>query len=78
MAVTVQLYHNVEQYILEQNTLNRVHFTSGEHLENFLDKIFTFALNFLICLLMSISQFFILIIIPRYLHWSTLGICNLF
>ena len=38
MAVTVQLHRNVEQYILEQNALNKVHFTSGEHLENFLGK----------------------------------------
>ena len=31
------------QYILEQKDLNKVHFTSGEHLANFLDKILMFA-----------------------------------
>ena len=43
IAVTVPLYHIVEQYILEQKDLNKVHFTSGEHLANFLDKILMFA-----------------------------------
>ena len=43
IAVTVPLYHIVEQYILEQKDLNIVHFTSGEHLANFLDKILMFA-----------------------------------
>ena len=37
IAVTVQLYNVVVQYILEQNDLNKVHFTSGEHGANFLD-----------------------------------------
>ena len=43
IAVTVPLYHIVEQYILEQKDLNKVHFTSGEHLANFIDKILMFA-----------------------------------
>ena len=43
IAATVPLYHIVEQYILDPNDLNKVHFTSGEHLANFLDKIFIFA-----------------------------------
>ena len=43
MALTVQLYHIVEQYILEQNDLSSIRFTSGEHLENFLDKILILA-----------------------------------
>ena len=43
IAVTVPLYHIVQQYILEQKNLNKVHFTSGEHLANFLDKILKFA-----------------------------------
>ena len=43
-AVTVSLYHIVEQYILEQKDLNKVHFTSGEHLANLLrDTILMFA-----------------------------------
>ena len=32
IALTVPLYHIVEQHILEQKDLNKVHFTSGEHL----------------------------------------------
>ena len=36
-------YHHVEQYILEQNDLNKVHFISGEHLENFPYNILMFA-----------------------------------
>ena len=40
IAVTVQLYHIIDQYIIEQNDFNKVHFTSGEYLKNFLDKIF--------------------------------------
>ena len=72
-------YHDVEQNILEQNDLNKVHFTSGEHLGNFPDKILMFAYYFLICLFISMVQvFFILSIIPRYLHWSTFGMSNLF
>ena len=43
IAVTVPLYHIVEQYILEQKDLNKVHFTFGEHLANFLDTILMFA-----------------------------------
>ena len=43
IAVTAPLYHIVEQYILEQKDLNKVHFTSGEHLANFLDKILMFS-----------------------------------
>ena len=43
LAVTVALYHIVEQYMLEQKDLNKVHFTSGEHLANFIDKILMFA-----------------------------------
>ena len=43
IAVIVLLYHIVEQYILEQRDLNKVHFTSGVHLANFLDKILMFA-----------------------------------
>ena len=43
VAVTDPLYHIVEQYILEQKDLNKVHFTSVEHLANFLDKILMFA-----------------------------------
>ena len=35
IAVTVLLYHIVQQYILEQKDLYKVHFTSGEHLANF-------------------------------------------
>ena len=42
-AVTVPLCHIVEQYILEQKDLNKVHYSSGEHLANFLDKILMFA-----------------------------------
>ena len=38
-----QLNNGNFQYILEQHYLNKVHFTSGEHLENFLDKILMFA-----------------------------------
>ena len=43
MTVTVPLYHIVEQYILEQKNLNKLHFTSGEHLANFIDKILMFV-----------------------------------
>ena len=43
MTVTVPLYHIVEQYILEQKDLNKLHFTSGEHLANFIDKILMFV-----------------------------------
>ena len=45
ISVTVPLYHIVEQYILEQKDLNEVHFTSGEHLANFLDNILTFSIK---------------------------------
>ena len=38
IAVTVPLYH-----IVEQKDLNKVHFTFGEHLANFLDTILMFA-----------------------------------
>ena len=34
--------------------------------------------NFLICLFKSIPQFLVQIIIPKCLHWSTLGISNRF
>ena len=43
IAVTVPLYHIVEQHILEQKDSDKVHFTSVEHLVNFLDKLFMFA-----------------------------------
>ena len=43
IAVTVPLYHIVEQYILEQKDLNKVNFTSDKHLAYFLDKILMFA-----------------------------------
>ena len=33
----------VEQYILEQNDLNSINLTSGEHLENFLNKTLVLA-----------------------------------
>ena len=39
----MQLYHIVEQYVLEQNDLNSMHFTFGEHLENYPDKILILA-----------------------------------
>ena len=40
-TVLEQSYHNMEQYKLEQYDLNKKHFTSGEHLENFLMIILT-------------------------------------
>ena len=41
-AVFEQSYHNIEQYKLEHYDLNKnKHFTSGEHLENFLMIIST-------------------------------------
>ena len=43
IAITVPLYHKEEQYIVEHTDLNKVHFTSGEHLANFLDTILMFA-----------------------------------
>ena len=45
IAVTVPLHHTKEQYILKQKDLNKVHFTTEEHLHvaNFLDTILMFA-----------------------------------
>ena len=43
LPVTIPLYHIVEQYMLEQKDLNKVHFTSGEPLANLPDKILMFA-----------------------------------
>ena len=43
IGVTFPLYHMVEQYILERKDLNKVHFTPGEHLANFLDNILMLA-----------------------------------
>ena len=59
------------QLRLEQYVLNKKHFTSTEHLENFLNNRFTLAYNFLICLFKSTSELFVENVMPRYLHWST-------
>ena len=62
--------------MLEQYALNKKHFTSTDHLENFLNNRFTLAYNFLICLFKSTSELFVEIVMPRYLHWSTAGILS--
>ena len=43
IAVLEQSYHNMEQYKLERRDLNIKHFTSREHLEDFLIIILTLA-----------------------------------
>ena len=52
------------------------HFTSTEHLENFLNNRFTLAYTFLICLFKSTSELLVEIVMPRYLHWYTVGISS--
>ena len=47
IAVLEQSYHNMEQCKLEQQDLNIKHFTSREHLENFLIIILTLAYIFI-------------------------------
>ena len=74
IAALVQSNHIKAQYRFEQFVLNKKHLTSTKHLENFLNNIFTLAYNFLICLFKSTSELFVEIVMPRYLHCSTVEI----
>ena len=48
-----------------------------EHLENFLNNTLALAYIFLICRLRSKSLFLIEMVVPKYLHCSTIGIFDL-
>ena len=73
-CVLVQSNHIGAQYNVEQYVLNRWHLTLTEQLENFQNSKLALAYIFLICLFKSRSLFFVDIVIPRYLQFSTIGI----